>query len=245
MAAREVILVHKFSESFAKSKHLAYADWWDALCAEAFDGFIKRVVVEDAAVDKKGVDSLVYTTHSDEPIKVEEKVREGEWSDILLEAWSSREDKVLGWTLDKSKVTDELMYVFIKGDYRYGYVINFEELRSAFWANGSEWAEEFSTKDSYNYGYTSVNIPVPVFVLAKACPSLRMIGVKPPKGKSMLMVVQVPTKRGIKEKKILLPPSIDPEAYAASVVKGWSNPNAEYVLREPTAKELKSTRSGY
>ena len=139
----------QFSTSLAADLDRFYLAW--------FPGAVKVEHVEDLAMQKKGIDKLVYLEDG-RVIKLEEKLRRKNWSDVLLET-QSRNGKP-GWL--QTCRADYLAYVFEPSGTVY--LLPVLLLQMAWRIFGPQWVKEFGIKRAVNAtlgGYVSVNIPVP------------------------------------------------------------------------------------
>lgn len=97
--------------------------------------------------DRTGVDWWVETQASDRRIAVDCKIREDDplprfgKDDLALETWSVVEKKVIGWSLDDTKRTDYVFWIF-KDTGRWC-VVPFALLVRAFSAKKDEWIRMF------------------------------------------------------------------------------------------------------
>jgi hypothetical protein len=93
-------------------------------------------------------------------IYIEEKIREIDYQDILLEIQSCVERSTPGWTIDLNKKSHFIVY-YVK-DTKKLYLINYKRLRKVTIDNLEEWTNRFTPKDSktiiWNSYYTTRNI---------------------------------------------------------------------------------------
>lgn len=158
--------VHNFADSLARAQSYADAAWWRDIYRAAFGDKVKAAIVirEDGWAQRGGVDR-VLTLSSGQTFYVDEKVREEDWSDILLEYWSDREAEKPGW-IEKDLACDFIAYAFLPS--RTCYLLSFPALRSAWKKNCETWKREFHHVEARNDGYTTESIAIPIDVLLRA-----------------------------------------------------------------------------
>ncbi len=139
------------------------------------------VKVESASVDldKTGVD-FVATLRRGSRINIDVKRREKGvsrfWNDepeLTLEQWSvcptERLQGRTGWTLDESKATDYVLYLFDRSDCETAYLIPFQLLRLAFRRNNQAWREHFRVgRCNTENRYETESVFVPAWCVIEA-----------------------------------------------------------------------------
>ncbi len=159
------MMVHNFKESLALSASYADADWWMKIYREAFPDLQAAVCVRaDGWAQRGGIDR-VLTLSSGKTLQVDEKVREKDWPDILLEYWSSVEHEKPGWVA-KNLSCDFIAYAFVPS--RTCYLIPFQTLRRSWRKNRKDWVKRYQKVDAPNQGYTTRSVAVPIGVLMKS-----------------------------------------------------------------------------
>jgi hypothetical protein len=118
-------------------------------------------VVTDRELQKQGVDK-VLTLENGKEIYIDEKVRDGDWDDFLLEEYSVEHKKKIGW-LGRDKLTDYIVYVF-KPSKRV-YFLPFLLLQRVWVRYYREWKKTYDTKEADNGNYFTTSIPIPMDVL--------------------------------------------------------------------------------
>ncbi|GAG80286.1 unnamed protein product, partial [marine sediment metagenome] len=140
--------------------------------------------------EKKGIDFFVCM-NSGKKIKVDAKFREkgasiwwknGE-EELALEIWSIKpktyynftnltSKQQLGWTLDDSKETDYILYVFNEADSKNIFIFDFELLKNALQAHGREWIKQYKhvqqRTNAGAYTWVSEVVFVPISVVQNA-----------------------------------------------------------------------------
>lgn len=159
--------VHQFTKSLAWSHQWDDAPWWDAVYRSAFPRFHSmQSVREDGWAQRGGIDRLVHLTDGT-AIKIDEKVREKDWPDILLEVWSDKARRHPGW-IKKSLTCDYIAYAFVPS--ATCYLLPFLPLQRAYEQNKHRWANDpgCRTVSAQNQGYVTVSVAVPIHLLLDA-----------------------------------------------------------------------------
>lgn len=158
-------VVHDFAECLAKSLAHADAPWWLEVYRQAFPSVASAVNVRaDGWAQRGGIDR-VLTLSSGRTITVDEKVREKDWPDILLERWSDERRREPGW-IQKPLACDFIAYAFVPS--RTCYLFATLTLQRAWRMQGRQWAKSFGEIRAQNDGYVTVSVPVPRAVLLTA-----------------------------------------------------------------------------
>lgn len=164
--------IHNFSSSLAKSHEMESAPWWEPVYRQAFPNFaVMHSVRNDGWAQRGGIDRVV-TLKSGKTVAIDEKVRAGNWPDILLERWSDRGRQVPGW-IQKDLACDFIAYAFIPSETCY--LLPFLSLRKAWIDHGREWIDAAeASRDGFkkvlarNNGYVTESVAVPTNVLLGA-----------------------------------------------------------------------------
>jgi hypothetical protein len=119
------------------------------------------VIAEDRPQEQKnGIDFRV-TLRKGAEVLIDQKLRESGasrfWNhvwgpELALELWSVLPDSCVGtpegrtgWTLDESKVTDLVLFMFAPEDSREYFLVPFQPLRAAFRKHATEWRRHYRT----------------------------------------------------------------------------------------------------
>jgi len=159
-------VVHDFDESLARSHAQADHPMWERVYRSAFRDFsAMHSVRQDGWAQRAGIDRQVLLA-SGKVLKVDEKVREADYKDILVEVWSSMESKTPGWAW-KDLDCDYIAYAVLPTETCY--LLPFWELRRACEAHGQKWMERaiarrggYRVVDARNRGYTTRSLAIPV-----------------------------------------------------------------------------------
>jgi len=157
--------VHDFHASLARSEAWSNETWWLDLYRRAFPSMVSAVCVRaDGWAQRGGIDRVI-TLASGRVYTVDEKVREREWPDILLEQWSDEAKRSPGW-VQKPLACDFIAYAFAPS--RRCYLLPVAPLQRAWRLHGRQWVERYGQRSARNVGYVSTSVPVPIEVLLKA-----------------------------------------------------------------------------
>jgi hypothetical protein len=154
--------MHNFQDSLALSHSYADAGWWLDVYRVAFPSLKASVSVpKDGWAQRGGIDR-VLTLASGKTLYVDEKVREKDWPDVLLEYWSDRDRKKPGWVA-KDLACDFIAYAFVPSETCY--LLPFQTLRRAWQTCHKRWVAEYRRVEAVNDGYVTVSVAVPTQVL--------------------------------------------------------------------------------
>lgn len=155
-------MIHDFAKSLAKSQAQANAPWWYEVYREAFPNLRSAVDVRcDGWAQRGGIDRVI-TLGSGKTLSIDEKIREQNWNDILLEYWSDRDRKIRGW-IAKELACDFIAYAFVPS--QTCYLLPFQTLRRSWLHNGKQWIQKFKKVEAKNSGYVTVSVAVPTDTL--------------------------------------------------------------------------------
>lgn len=158
-------MTHDFNERLRFSHDQSGQPWWEEVYRKAFPNFATMADVrKDGWAQRGGVDRVVVLA-SGRTVTVDEKVREQDWSDILLERWSDRDNEEPGW-VQKDLVCDYLAYAFLPS--RRCYLLPFLDLRRAWRKHGRDWIARYPTIEAQNAGWVTESVAVPIPVLLNA-----------------------------------------------------------------------------
>jgi hypothetical protein len=163
-------IVHDFRERLEWSQSLSDEASWMSLYRRVWPDLVVAVRVDTGQWQRWGVDRLVLLRDGRE-ISIDEKKRDKDYGDILLETHSVWYDKdsprnKLGWALDPTKLCDYVAYAVIP--IAKCYLLPLELLQRTFRKHGKAWKERYGVRFALNKGYKTRNIPVPWPVLAEA-----------------------------------------------------------------------------
>lgn len=164
--------VHDFQASVARSRAQADAPWWREIYESAFPGLRSMVyVANDGWAQRGGIDRVLVLA-SGRTINIDEKVRERDWPDILLERWSDVASRRPGW-IQKDLACDFIAYAFVPS--ATCYLLPFLTLRRAWRAHGRAWIraaerqrDGFALVRADNGDWSTESIAVPLHSLLSA-----------------------------------------------------------------------------
>lgn len=97
----------------------------------------------------------------------DDKFRDVDYGDILLEVSSSTESQTKGW-IDKPLKCDYIAYMVVPS--RTVYFIPFAKLQETWQKNRDNWTAKYFHARTFNTGYTSIGICVAVSVIFATVP---------------------------------------------------------------------------
>lgn len=157
--------VHDFQQSLARSHAYADAPWWLEVYQQAFPAMVGcHDLRHDGWHQRAGVDRMIVL-RSSKALLIDEKVRERDWGDVLLEVWSDYESRAPGW-IAKDLACDFIAYAFAPT--RRCLLLPFHTLRAAWRQHRHDWVSEFGYKDADNGRYTTRSVAVPEATLRAA-----------------------------------------------------------------------------
>lgn len=166
-------LIHDFQERLGYSMTLSDEGDWVAFYKRIWPEAISIVRLDAASRwQRAGVDRMIILPDR-KTILIDEKKREKDYGDILLEKWSvfykdgDRGNKP-GWAVDQAKVCDYIVYAVPVA--RKAYLLPFELLRAACVFCGPKWdaIPKFVPPPALNRGYVTVNWAIPWAELSRA-----------------------------------------------------------------------------
>ena len=164
--------VHNFATSLRRSEVQVDATWWEAVYRKAFPTMAAMVPVrQDGWAQRGGIDRIIILASGKE-IKIDEKVRDRDFNDVLLEYWSNTERRIPGW-IAKDLACDFVAYAYLET--QRCFLLPFPLLRRAWKQHGREWVEkaesqeeEFRKVVARNQGYITTSVAVSWNVLSEA-----------------------------------------------------------------------------
>lgn len=141
------------------------AEWWATIYTRSFPDYVSHEVVTDVRRQRQGIDH-VLTLRDGATVNIDVKTRAKWHDDILLEFWSSEEQRTAGWAR-KSLHCHYIAYATpSKG---FVLLIPFHLLRLALEKNKHKWGKLAADPSSplrevraLNVGYTTVSVAVPL-----------------------------------------------------------------------------------
>lgn len=134
---------YDFNERLQYSHDSADEPWWPAIYEQAFPGCTPIDMRHDGTHQRRGIDRILILREGGERLTVDEKTRDPDYDDLLIEYWSvwikgRPSDCVRGWIYTAE--CDYLAYAF-KPTKRC-FIFPMRELQRAWRTNGKEWGRK-------------------------------------------------------------------------------------------------------
>lgn len=166
---------HNFAASLALSEEQVDKPIWERIYRNAFHNFqCMSSVRQDGWAQRGGIDRVI-TLSSGKTLTVDEKVRNKDYGDILLEYWSNEGNRVPGWVA-KDLACDFISYAILPTNKCY--LLPFQQLRTAWRANGKRWVSSYKRIEAQNQGYKTISVGVPIRVLMTAISDAMIVDYK-------------------------------------------------------------------
>lgn len=159
------VVVHNFQERLAYSEKESDEPFWDRIYKHFFPDLLNQMPVNgDTESQRRGIDRVLFLNNG-RHLNIQEKKREEDYPDILLEFLSNDRTDAPGW-IEKDLDCDYLVYAFMESKTVYIYPWNL--LRLAWLRYGEEWKAKYFNVSAENVGYTTWSVAVPIETLAAA-----------------------------------------------------------------------------
>lgn len=163
---------HDFKERLAWSQAQSDEPFWDAVYRKAFPNLVATVYQShDGPAQRSGIDRHVVLSNGS-VLRIDEKKRERDYGDILLEYLSNSTTGAPGW-IEKDLLIDYLAYAFMPT--RTVYLFPWLMLRRAWLHYKPEWTDRCKTIEARNPGYVTRSLAVPITVLQRAVQTAAVI----------------------------------------------------------------------
>ena len=151
---------HEFNQSAdrAEEQEAQWQAFYKAIGAR------QQEKVTDKARQTKGIDRLVWFPKIGKVLAVDEKVRDKDYGDLLVEVFSDLERHKPGWSVNQDYQTDVVAYM-IKPT-RTVFLIDYKSLRRAARMHWKVWAKK-GFRDTHNTNWITRNVSVSWSELAK------------------------------------------------------------------------------
>lgn len=151
-------MTHDFGRSLAVSRAQANLPLWREVYDQAFGpNPAMAYVANDGWAQRGGIDRIV-TCASGKTLSIDEKVRTIDYGDILLEVWSSVEDRIPGWVA-KDLACDFVAYAILPTNTCY--LLPFAMLRRAWKQNRIRWWASGRRISADNGRYHTISLAMP------------------------------------------------------------------------------------
>lgn len=151
-------MIHDFADSLAASHAASDLAIWEQIYRLAFPTFCAMVDHrEDGEHQRAGIDRSVILANSKQ-LLIDEKVRNKDYGDILLEYVSNDRFNSPGWVC-KPLRADYIAYAIVPAGRCY--LLPVIQLQIAWARHGDLWKHEFRNVPAHNNGYTTHSVAVP------------------------------------------------------------------------------------
>lgn len=156
---------HDFRERLKYSEKASEEPFWEAVYKKAFHNYVNSMPCSgNTKSQRKGIDRLVHLSNG-KTLQIDEKKREQDWPDILLEYVSVDTTNAPGW-IEKDLDIDYLAYAFMPS--KTVYLFPWDMLRRAWKHYKDLWIDEYQEVRAQNNGYVTISVAVPIKVLQDA-----------------------------------------------------------------------------
>lgn len=155
-------MIHDFKERLHMSELASDEPFWEAIYKKAFPNFVNMMTCQgDTVAQRQGIDRVIVLS-SGKIIKIDEKKREKEYPDILLEYISVDSKNTPGW-IEKDLPIDYIAYAFMTS--KTVYILPWDLLRRAWCYFKDIWMDKYQHVEARNNGYITHSIAVPIDTL--------------------------------------------------------------------------------
>lgn len=156
---------NEFRRDLAYSQRMGDAEFWDKIYRKAFPNLVNHMSCDgDFASQRMGIDRIIMLGNG-QTLKIDEKKRRQDYSDILLEFVSNDATGAPGW-MEKDLAIDYLAYAFMQS--KRCYLFPWPLLRRAWLHLGQGWRDTYPIKVAQNPGYKTLSVAVPIQVVRQS-----------------------------------------------------------------------------
>jgi hypothetical protein len=200
---------HSFHHSLERSASYVDAPWWNDVYRQAFPDMEACVAIrDDGWAQRAGIDRQILL-RCGRVVAIDEKVREKDYGDILIEIYSDEARKTPGWARKPLK-SDFIAYAVAPS--AICYLLPVLPLQRAWKQNAAQWwpmakanQNGFAIKKSENFGWITCNVAVPTRELYRAMAEASIIRWQLPPPPAEPAELQQPTLPYVRPKQLLLP----------------------------------------
>lgn len=168
--------VHDFKQKLTWSQAASDEPFWNAVYRKAFPDMVSHVAqTGDVPAQRLGIDRHIILTNG-VTLRVDEKKRERDYADILLEFVSNDVTRTPGW-IEKQLQIDYLAYAFMPS--QRVYLFPWLLLRRAWLHYKADWLKTYRKVVAQNQGYRTHSVAVPIKVLQRAVQTAALIKLEP------------------------------------------------------------------
>lgn len=150
--------INNFHERLDFSVKASHEEFWEAVYRKAFPDMESHMqCLKKCQGQYLGIDRVIQLT-SGKTLYIDEKKRETEYDDILLEYISNDRTNSPGW-IEKELLIDYLAYAFMKS--KRVYIFPWLILRRVWKNFGEEWKLKYTLSPAKNNGYNTISVAVP------------------------------------------------------------------------------------
>ena len=154
--------VNDFYERLEFSQKAGHEDFWQAIYKKAFPSMEFAKLCSDKCQGQfLGIDRVIYLK-SGKTLFIDEKKREKDYPDILLEYISNNTTNSQGW-IEKDLLIDYLAYAFMPS--KRCYVLPWELLRRTWIKHKTRFIEKFPKIEAQNEKYKTISVAIPIETL--------------------------------------------------------------------------------
>lgn len=157
--------IHDFKERLRWSEKQGDEPFWNAVYIKAFYNLVNHMTCSgDTLSQRQGIDRVVHLA-SGQTLYIDEKKREKDYNDILLEYISVDKTNAPGW-MEKDLNIDYLAYAFMPS--KRCYLFPWLPLRRAWIKFKDDWKAKYPRISGKNADYITYSVAVPIKILQDA-----------------------------------------------------------------------------
>lgn len=123
----------------------------------------------DGIAQRAGIDRVIVL-NTGKLVYLDEKVRDHDYGDILLEVWSDESKRVPGW-VSKQLWADYIAYAIVPRCHVV--LLPVEQLQAAWRRHDVEWTQRYRMARAQNKGYVTTSVCVPHDIVGMAIEEAR------------------------------------------------------------------------
>ena len=153
---------HDFNERLNYSEQAGHEDFWNAIYEKAFPSMVfHKLCTGNCQGQFLGIDRVIQLS-SGKTLYIDEKKREQEYGDILLEYISVDTTGAKGW-IEKDLQIDYLAYAFMQS--KRCYLLPWQLLKRVWRHYGQEWIKKYPKIEAQNKTYKTISVAIPIPIL--------------------------------------------------------------------------------
>ena len=156
------LMANNFNADLAYSQTASEEQFWADVYRKAFPNIVNQMPCPgDYESQRMGIDRVILLSNG-MTLRVDEKKRRIEYSDILIEFLSNDKTGALGW-IEKNLAINYIAYAFMES--RRVYLLDWMMLKRAWHKFGDDWKRRYPIIKAQNKTYTTHSVAVPTNVL--------------------------------------------------------------------------------